>query len=41
MMRWLHKYRKFLNPKTSYIFDKTVISVACTKCGNINDTVFK
>ena len=26
------KYRKFKKPKISYIFEKTVISIICSKC---------
>ena len=28
------KYRKFKNPKISYIFEKTVPSIICSKCKN-------
>ena len=28
------KYRKLEKPKTSYIFEKTVLSIICSKCNN-------
>ena len=32
------KYRKFKNPKKSYIFEKTlVLSIVCSKCNNVNE----
>ena len=36
------KYRKFKNPKMSYIFEKTwVLSIICSKCGNEDEKIFK
>ena len=36
------KYRKFKNPKISYIFEKTLaLSVICSKCHNENKKVLK
>ena len=36
------KFGIFLNPKTSYIFDKTwAFSIICSKSGNKNDGIFK
>ena len=37
-----NKYRKFKNPKKSYIFNETVVlSIIYNECGNNNDRVFK
>ena len=33
------KYRKFKNPKISYIFEKTVLSIICSKCKD--EKIFK
>ena len=36
------KYRKFKNPKISYIFEKTSVpSIVCSKCKNEDEKVFK
>ena len=36
------KFRKFVNPKSSYIFNITLIlSIICSKCGDYNDILFK
>lgn len=36
------KYRKFVNPKVSCNFNKTLVrSIICSKCSNDNDRVFK
>ena len=36
------KYRKFKKPKTSYIFEKTlVVSIICSKCKNEDQKMFK
>ena len=36
------KYRKYKNPKISYIFEKTlVLSIICTKCKNEDEKIFK
>ena len=36
------KYRKLKNPKTSYIFEKTlVLSIICNKCDNEVEKIFK
>ena len=36
------KFRKFVNPKISYIFDRTLVfSINCKSCGNANDRMFK
>ena len=36
------KYRKFKNPKVSYIFEKTlVLSIICSKCENEAEKIFK
>ena len=43
-MKIIHfeKYRKFRNPKMSYIFEKTlVLSVICIKCKNEEKKMFK
>ena len=35
-------YRKFENPKISYILEKTlVISIICSKCKNEDEKIFK
>ena len=35
------KYRKFKNPKLSYILEKTlVLSIICSKCENEDDRLF-
>ena len=37
-----NKYRKFKNPKISYIFNVTlVLSFTCDKCGSNSITIFK
>ena len=37
-----NNYGKFKNPKTSYIFDKTlVLSIIFHKCGSNNGKIFK
>ena len=33
------RYRKFKNPKISYVFEKK--RIICIKCGNKNDKIFK
>ena len=33
------EYRKFKKPKISYLLEKAVISVTCSKC-NIEDEIF-
>ena len=36
------KYRKFENPKISYLFEKTlVLSIICSKCKKKNQKLFK
>ena len=36
------KFRKFMAPKISYIFDKTlVLSIIGSKCDNNNERIFK
>ena len=36
------KYRKFKNPKISYIFEKTlVLSITCSKCRKEDEKMFK
>ena len=36
------KYKKFKNPKISYIFEKTLVfSIVCSKCKNENEKIFK
>ena len=36
-----NKYKKFKNPKISYIFDKTlVLSIVCDKCSSKDEKVF-
>ena len=36
------KYRKFKNPKISYIFGKTlVVSIIYSKCENEDENIFK
>ena len=36
------KYRKFKNPKISFIFKKTlVLSIICSKCGDEYQKIFK
>ena len=39
------KYKKFENPKTSYLFKKKkrtlVLSIICSKCKNENKKIFK
>ena len=36
------KYRKFKNPKISYILEKTlVISIICSKCKNEDEKIFQ
>ena len=36
------KYRKFKNPKISYIFEKvSVLSIICSKCENEYGKIFK
>ena len=36
------EYRKFRNPKMSYIFQKTlVLSIICSKCRNEDEEIFK
>ena len=34
------KYRKFRNPKI-YIFEKTFLSIICSKCGTEDEKIFK
>ena len=35
-----NKYRKFVNPKISYIFQKAlVLSIICSKCGSNNQRI--
>ena len=37
-----NKYRKFKNPKISYIFDKTlVLSIISDKCGSKDEKYFR
>ena len=37
-----NKYRRFRNPKISYIFDKTLVfSISWEKCGSMNEKIFK
>ena len=33
--------RKFKNPKISYIFEKTLVSVIFSKCKNEDEKIFK
>ena len=36
------KYRKFKNPKISYLLEKAVVlSITCSKCKNKNEKPFK
>ena len=35
------KYRKFKNPKISYIFELTVFSIICSKCKNEDEKILK
>ena len=35
------KYKIFEKPKISYIFEKTVLSVVCSKCKNDDEKKFK
>ena len=35
------KYRKFEKPKTSYILEKTVLSIICIKCKNEDEKYLK
>ena len=36
------RYRKFNNPKVSYIFKKAlVLSIICSKCGSKKERTFK
>ena len=36
------KYRKFKNPKISYIFEKILVpSIICSKCTNEDEKIFK
>ena len=35
------KYRKFKNPEITYIFEKTVLSIICSKCINEGEKIFK
>ena len=35
------KYRKFEKPKISYILEKTVLSIICSKCKNEDGKIFK
>ena len=36
------KYRKFENPKVSYLLEKTlVLSIICSKCKNKDQKIFK
>ena len=38
----IEKYRKFKNPKISYIFKKTLVfSIICSKCENEDKKIFK
>ena len=38
----LHKYRKFKNPKISYILEKTsILSIICSECENQDEKRFK
>ena len=34
-------YRKFKNPKLSYIFEKTVLSIICSNCENEDEKYIK
>ena len=35
------KFRTFVNPKISYVFEKTlVLSIICGKCDNSNDKIW-
>ena len=37
-----NKYRKFQNPKISYVFDETqVLSIICGKCSSNDEKIFK
>ena len=37
-----NKYKKFLNPKISYVFDKAlVLFIIFSKCGYNNNKIFK
>ena len=45
-MKQLHcvicgKYRKFKKPKLSYLLEKTVLSIICSKCKNEDEKIFK
>ena len=35
------KYRKLETPKISYLLEKTVPSIICSKCKNENEKIFK
>ena len=35
------KYRKFEKPKISYLFEKTVLSIICSKSKNKDEKIFK
>ena len=35
------KYRKLEKPKISYLLEKTVPSIICSKCKNENEKTFK
>ena len=35
------KYRKLEKPKISYLLEKTVPSIICSKCKNENEKIFK
>ena len=36
------KYKKFKNPKVSYIFEKALVfPIICTKCKNEDEKIFK
>ena len=35
------KYKKFEKSKISYILEKTVFSIICSKCKNENEKIFK
>ena len=34
-------YRKFKKPRISYIFEKTVLSIICSKCKNDDEKISK
>ena len=36
-----NKCRKIKNPKISYIFDETVLSIICDNCGSKDEKIFK